>query len=602
MATTPKPATPDPYLYDPRTLFPSGEPDPSSGGPAQVAPTGAIEGSEGEILYVDAGKWAGDGVNDFTSRHRDFVVVCGDTVALCSFGQEGEAGTPLPVMAENVGEVDEEAGRINNLLATLNGTPASFETGRVVVTHMHQYQGPHPRDATDLVEVFLPDTHIPVISEIPAAVTVKTIPRLDADDRTIGILSDRINVAGPWALLPDGRSAGRLWYEPTQIEIDTAEAYGLDYDVETSSVYRECADGVWRWVLFPSAMAWFGNYIFCSIFRDAAPDLILFLGRLNEWYDANDGNLQLVQLGDLLELWFGLHCALETTRDRTGNTQVEAMIPRLGTPSTEGFLKDWCGRALMLAPESEPEPADELSGTKEGSSSDAESKYVRRSHNGDAATALRLLRDFPNIALVKGNHDNYLCMKERPSEMIGAQTEPYRSSVKGGALFAEHGNAVSHGYFDEYNCDGSIGYWDLTSVSGNGDPWTFAQCGRWIANGTLDTGHKVANAAFLHPKLTNFGNAATFLGGAWANFRKWGRSLAVYRWKQQGNLAIFVQGHSHEPVLNEMTISGKTIAEPPSMPVTGPIAAPPGVDVDTRLTDDPHPVDRRKHFPRHPLE
>ncbi len=532
---------PDDYCYEINPNNADNIVAPEADKPVEGAASFAVKEPLHTLLYVDAGRWgghSGENAKDYAPKDRNFVVICGNVVALCEFvmAYTGVATElhAVPYGTTDYDEEDEESDvevhRINSLLHHLNKQtwedeptwPDHYSLGRVKVIQMARYRGPHPRPETRLVEVFLPDLHIPIIK--PTEEQIEEILALQADP--IQAHHPLVKALGKWP----------LWYNKEDEK---------------------------------SAKKWFERYDDADIFREAAEDLLTFLGLCSEWKQEQEADmaesekpaLRLVQVGDMLELWVGLLCCLEKDPEQ------KILLRSDG----EDFINDCVGMARgTINPQS-----FYVDGEATG--------LATHGLNGTNSDALVTLDEFPDAVFCHGNHDNYLL---EYSGGLKKRVPCYETIPDdGGRLRAEHGHAVTHGFFDVYNRDGANGYWDpgeydisldemadipsspalilaspalaiAKAIFGDGkDIWyVYDECG----------GHGMTQFTFVKPIIRS-GQAlldASGLLGGWKTFRNWGHCLAVYRWIRSGQkLAIFVQAHTHEAMIEEFTIEECTETE-----------------------------------------
>ncbi len=292
--------------------------------------------SVGRFLFLDCGLWAGAGNNH--EKQRNFGVVHGNWAALCDFVYDSKC--------DLADALPEEAAPLRLLLQELQGND-----GHLRLIKAMRYTGENERNQdTNIIEVFLGDTHIPVTNQ----------DYFDA-------LKTR-SVLGQKRHAPDGASMGRWRYDAYPNMAQTM----LDYRREDASV--EIHD---TRVLDANGRDWFKKYVKADIFENAAIDLLEFLKRL-ERFDRHDEQteVRLIQTGDMLELWLGFERFFEGTPK---NRPAVVLSPaRGGKPSGEEFVDYWTNRAC--------------------------------SQGGDNQKVLEALSRWPakRAYFLGGNHDNYL--------------------------------------------------------------------------------------------------------------------------------------------------------------------------------------------------
>jgi len=153
-----------------------------------------------------------------------------------------------------------------------------------------------------------------------------------------------------------------------------------------------------------TAPDWHQRYDRGDIFEEAAPELNIFLDRLESFSRREE--IHLVQAGDMYELWIGLERHFEHFPDRS---QVALRQGQPRSITAQQFVEHWVG----ITNERNP-------------------------------VATRIQRALPESTWIYGNHDNYLAVLHPGI--------PERTR-----LLRRHGLYVEHGHqADAYNHDGEI--------------------------------------------------------------------------------------------------------------------------------------------------
>jgi UDP-2,3-diacylglucosamine pyrophosphatase LpxH len=384
----------------------------------------------GHCLYMDVGCWAGNGPKDARNhaRHREFGVVCGNVAALCEFPgigpkpQKTADTRPVEKSEKSLTEGDNLfAKRIVPLLDYLSAKPILGDEpdklGHVrVVSALSAVDGSCPDLDEDTLYVFLGDLHLPAMTELERTyVRNEVVPgagggilragRLDLSQdvkNLIGYLlaASGLGVTVPGLAIPTavaglsfGTLARWLW---------TRESLNMPRALEDDGEMTR-----------DEAREWFFTYNGTSaskgadIFQNAAEDLLTFLRLLRD-RPSHIGRVELVQLGDLNDLWIGMKCGFGPY-----------LSPKPGTSFFVDFWRDQVKKSGRV---------------------------------GKVVAALEELQNDPHLptTLLYGNHDNYL-----------SKSRPASKTDKGNTFWAEHGHQS-----DSFNCDDdAVNGWALTQAA-----------------------------------------------------------------------------------------------------------------------------------------
>ena len=259
-----------------------------------------------DFIHLDCGLWAGSGRNH--PPHRNFGIVHGNWAVLCDFRRASNnfTSSQTPIRSGSSWHVPfiqnrtvteamfNELQPVNELLQRLAGSNAEVKIIRAM-----RYIGPFPRSQATLshpIDVFIPDTHIPVLKGTPP-------------QQGLGS-----------ALTVDGPHYGRWHY---------AAGAPPPRDADGGQVVNG------RRSLGVGADDWFHAHNSSEIFEDAGSDLLRFLDRL-EAYSGHQ--VRLVQLGDMIDLWMGFACYFQNRGDG-----VVRLVPRGPDRSYSGeeFIDYW---------------------------------------------------------------------------------------------------------------------------------------------------------------------------------------------------------------------------------------------------------------------
>ena len=265
------------------------------------------------FAYMDVGCWAGSGRDKMWPRHREFGVVYGPIVVLCAFAQDGEYaryGNPptwgafgSAVTTHAIDATIRKHPRwepVGNLLARLAGilkvenSDLPLPLHILGVTAVASPYVPVPAcGPEDPITVFIGDLHAPVVTR-PADAHLTDLGR--------EMLRGRLDINSVLEMLPTGLL-------PPAAILNVAE-----------KVVEACGKMDWNRTTSAASMnRWFDLYHGeqerrADIFETAGADLRKFVDALAGFHQETHP-LEVVQLGDLFDLWLGFQCAFEGSAD-----------------------------------------------------------------------------------------------------------------------------------------------------------------------------------------------------------------------------------------------------------------------------------------------
>ena len=357
----------------------------------------------GSFILLDCGLWAGSGNRH--AKKRSFGVVYGNWAWLCEFVSARQGNfQPTPTV---------DAGRTNAFFQALHGTDR-----RLRIVRRKSLSGTRSRQNSmpSVIELFIPDMHMPMLRGYP----------------------DR--VGSNYA--PDGPKTGRLNY--TQREPGPPTGNPNPFPNRQDGTVQEGGQRVLGW----GAESWFRTYAGADIHEDASTDMIEFLERVERYcHDNQSPTVNLIQLGDMLELWVGFNCYFENVpwseRIPAGENRVRL------SPGGRQFVSHWVTRARGRHPGG---TADELVTNDRTTAS----CIYRMSREPD-----RLEKTF-----LWGNHDCYLARVNLPRQIGKQRVQNYTRD----RLFAEHGHQGDSNNRDG-NRDAVLAGHRVTQVGAFYQPW-----------------------------------------------------------------------------------------------------------------------------------
>lgn len=466
------------------------------------------------IIYLDVGCWAGHG-EDQWPRHREFGVAYGQLVLLCAFSlMERKPTDPDPYAAYGNPQVwrsktstlvstalvdatiahHPDWPKIEKLLRALAEAVPRSQLRILGATSLASIYVQEPPRGEDVpITIFLGDLHAPVATT-PANAHIVENGREMLRGR-LAMRTDELQGVPP---LP-GSDLAKLGYKAGQ---RTAEALQeLQWNATTTH---------------ESIERWLGLYHrekqrAADIFEDAGADLRDFVDALQRFHET-EYPLELVQLGDLFDLWLGFQHAFGDTRggvDALDNLRDDAME----------FARFWVKRTLFET-EQGPHLVHLLT------------LGQRAARNRE--TGLRLRTTF-----LYGNHDNYLKHGSDAPVVVPAGREHAgrKISVFGRRSFdAREGLWAEHGHHpDGFNRDK--------------DP---------------RSGHGLTQAAFFEPFVRKVEGPAGWVAAAAKGTyipRLVSIEHAIRRCvRGQPNLpgtrfrGVYVMGHTHEAMLKRVEL------------------------------------------------
>jgi hypothetical protein len=453
------------------------------------------------FVYMDVGCWAGDGEPGWT-RHREFGLVNGHVVVLCSFSNDPDyyknklkpptwakfkgALTSTPMIDASISK-HPDFQPIMALLDNLSGTEESigklYLLGATMITS--RFVPVPARGDADPITVFIGDFHAPV------ATTSKNAHIFDSGrERLLGRLdmgSSWLNAPMPVPLPPFVGSPKAAWL--------TAEVF-QDMDFNSSASH----EAVEEWLRYYHV---FGRQT-ADIFQGAGQDLRTFVDYLRGFH-ASTWPIKVVQLGDLFDLWLGFRRAFKGSLDNL-------------LPDAMDFARFWVERALFNTEQS-------MHLTHLLTLSDTAEPNKR--------TGAKLHTRF-----LYGNHDNY-----RKHMIEDSITVPVGLEHQGKPVHVF--NAPSHmevpGMWAEHGHQPDPSNWDQDPTSG----------------------HRLTQAAFIEPGIRNIEGFATWFR-TFGDGKGIPRTVSIeYAMKRcllnhinssEPCRGIYVMGHSHEPMLKRVEL------------------------------------------------
>jgi|GEM_PF-2944096 len=470
------------------------------------------------FLYMDVGCWAGRGEDKDTgiegwTKHREFGVVYGHLVLLCAFAdlkkvekheQLDAYGSPLlwnpkstqlppsPYIEHGIAR-HPDWPKVKQLLDRLSDSLPGLKLYVLGASSVASPYVPAPRTGNDdPIRIFIGDMHAPVATSPKGAHIV---------ENGLELLRGRLEVNSAdlhWLLSLAADPLPVL--APKIISRVLANRKTLDYDKTASS---EMVDNWLRLYHVDKKKT-------ADIFENAGADLRAFADALAAFH-AESWPLEIVQLGDLFDLWLGFERAFG---EKMGT------FPALDDRADQvlEFTRFWIHRTLFETDQG-PHLLHFLT----------INQWAKRNR----ATGARL-----SLKLVYGNHDNYRKHGHNSPVVVpvghehaGLKIDTYRrpSFMEIPGLWAEHGHQP-----DDYN-------WD-------DDP---------------SSGHQLTQVAFFLPVARQFEGPA-----GWASSIGDGNGIqrvksikhaldrCLLRHATAGERCrgIYVLGHTHEAMLKRVEL------------------------------------------------
>ena len=458
------------------------------------------------FVYMDVGCWAGSGGKEGWARHREFGLVFGHLILLCAFA--GATGPDHYAHYANPSAWSSEPGqlsptqlidatltrhpdwpKVQELLSRLSKTFGDESKLYILgATALSSIYVPVPaRGKATPITIFLGDMHAPVATDPTNAHIVEggnemLRGRLEVSDGDLHWL--RSLLGDPWPVF-----AGKVGRRILDNQKD------LQWEATTT---REAMDNWLRLYHAEGQRA-------ADIFQDAGKDLRAFVDALKDFHQST-WPLELVQLGDLFDLWLGFQRAFG---GKLGNTPA---LDNLHGRALD-FAHYWVERSLFETDQG-PHLVHLLT------------LGERAGKNRQTGTPLR-------TTFIHGNHDNYLKHGggkpiEVPSghEHAGMKINAFHlpSFEERSGLWAEHGHQP-----DNFNRDENP-----------------------------SSGHQLTQAAFFQPGVRNLegpGGWTTSMGDGKGIQRvksldhALNRCLLNHIETRQPCRGVYVMGHTHEAML-----------------------------------------------------
>jgi len=457
-----------------------------------------------QFIYMDVGCWAGAARDDAHgwTKHREFGVVFGHLVFLCSFGWAPHYYDPEPVLWSNFKgakpedridpaiKIHPDFPRVKAFLDHLAGDTTIGELNILAAAMVNSWLIPTPSSSEqDPILVFIGDLHAPATTGLGDAQIVENGKQMLRG--RLDMLPPGLGPIPPWVTDPLHGLAGYPSWLTTQVFSE------MSYDASTS------LDSVRKWVA--DYHADIGAR--ADIFQDAGQDLRTFVDHLRNYHEA-ESPLRVIQLGDFFDLWLGFQRAFKDSIDDP-------------LPCASEFARLWVERTL-LATRQGPHLAHLLT--------------LSQTAKPNRKTGAPLHTHF-----VYGNHDNYR------RHGGGADIELPSGS--------EHGGLKIH----VFGAPPALDYPGLWAEHGHQkDPSNNDE--------SPTSGHELTQLAFLHPGVRSIEGFGTWgRTKFWeADFNQLPRVVCIRRAMDQCLLGaldsgapcrgMYVMGHSHEPMLKKVEL------------------------------------------------
>jgi hypothetical protein len=483
------------------------------------------------LLYMDVGRWGGDGPSEDASdatwdRRRDFGIVCGRLALLCSYTHEAYRAKANIEAASNV----EDSPEFKKVEPLLNHLSSRERLGKVVVTRALLGRADLAETPTDeKIHVFLGDLHAPVMTDKkrtysgvdprPAEYTMSAAPPTPYSPGSIPIQTRPASQHPMLGRYNPGLIVRALLPFIANLLNETVDDLNNDklrrivtlpMLIENWAAIAAILERVWAETPLdnwpdtdqegPSDVEhWFELYHGArskgaEIFQQAGADLKDWLDLLVLYQRGNQKPpIRLAQLGDLFDFWMGLKCAFAAS----GAWNY--------TAAAKPFVEQWKN----------------------------ETEY--HTNQSDAIHMLLKFDDWlpgqeVHPIFLYGNHDNYM------GTLFGLPEQ-----FKDTGLVAQHGHQA-----DDFNSDkkAKIGYlltqaaFAVQAVRLLEDPMSALVAGK---------------SRGIGPRLT---------------FTEMALEECVFKPILAGKkpAMTFVMGHTHEPVLQEIRVLEYIPADPPDSP------------------------------------
>ena len=535
----------------------SGDPPPGSDVTGQK---GSVSPPEGSFIYLDVGCWIGSsdgkwGGANKTAIRRDFGIVCGPLVLLCTFSSAG-SGVTADVAAwtamknQSAAHITSVSKVLDALSKTTNGLGTAIVRGVLVGDPLNKKW---PDDqSTWVVHVIAGDMHLPAVDkkEQTYADTDMTVanasnsPRVNRHGRlnlaplellvthlvgpkdTNGL--DELVKLATWFMnhkktaIASGSVAAAIGSVLALAELGPLLAMGGTAALAFTAV-QDGAGIAENTMPKDQAEKWFKYYhegvdggMPADIFEGAGLHLVDFVQAL-VGYNGSRGNLLPVkfhQLGDMLDFWIGFTCHY------TPSTPVNphgAADDKKGTDYGADLVNTWADNML----------SNTAAGQK-------------------VATAIDAAKGLSPVYLW-GNHDNYLGGGLRPSYTgpSGRTTLDGRvATFEQDGIFMEHGHAA-----DDANRDST----SILPLTGQ------------LTGTNCPLGLFLTQAAFLRPQPvrgfegTAAGFSAKMSGGVGSRLTQVIFAANKF-FDSQGKFYVYVMGHTHVACLSKISVITKADA------------------------------------------
>jgi hypothetical protein len=454
-----------------------------------------------QFIYMDVGCWAGNGKPGWT-KHREFGVVFGHLVFLCSFGYKLEYHHPEPILWVNFKtatledridpaiRIHPDYPRVKEFLDHLAGEKNLGDLHILAAAMVNSWLIATPSSSDqDAILVFIGDLHAPTTTGLDDAQIVENGKQMLRG--RLDMVQPGLGPIPPWVIDQlQGLAGYPAWL--------TAQIFStMSYNASTS------LDSVKKWVADYHA----DTGARADIFQDAGQDLRTFVDHLRNYHES-ESPLRVIQLGDFFDLWLGFQRAFEDSIDDP-------------LPCASDFARLWVERTLL--------------DTRQGSHL-AHLLTLSQTAKPNRKTGAPLHTHF-----IYGNHDNYRrhgggADIELPSsgERVGLKIHVFNAppALDYPGLWAEHGHQKDPSNSDE--------------------------------NPT--SGHRLTQLAFLQPGVRSKEGFFTWgKAKLWeADFNQLPRVVCIRRAMDQCLINVlnssapcrgmYVMGHSHEPMLKKVEL------------------------------------------------
>ncbi len=541
--------------------------------------SGTVSPQEISFVYLDVGAWVGSASGPWGKAgkiQRDFGVICGPLVLLCSFTY-AHKGSSCPAWTK-ADKTKEPFKSVNALLQKL--PTESTDLGEVVVRDMEHASAANPRWPENpddwVIHVVVGDMHIPVVdrkiqtyggaakrskeldpqtdaetgvvtTEIPARVPrlgrvdirpledlVKLLVGPNDEDGTAGLrkLVELVSPLAQATVVRAFRDEELTTREKLELALESpalvqlvARALGIGLSAAAALIEESWRRGDWDGVKdgtmkVEEAERWYEYYRTpkegkpADIFEGAGVHFLQFMNGIAAYVDKQGDHLpvKFLQLGDMLDFWVGFSCHYEPSAD--AHTPLHKVHEH-----GERMVKTWA--------------ANLFGNTDQGILVANAIQVAEKKHLGPV--------------YLYGNHDNYLGAKFSVSYPMQGQKTPVRLA-KRKAKYHEQGLFMEHGH-----------QWEPSNADSKGlDPLV----SRYLLGTSSPLGMLVTQAAFIRsgPVRRFEGQAAGLVAEFTGTYgQRMDQIVGAARrfWEHSGDFYCYVMGHTHSACLSQIVLSTK---------------------------------------------